>query len=239
MSRRTLRTFLAPAALLWGASIVAGHTWAAAQGGVDFAPLTANLSSRRLIRVLDTESSLGPMSRTPQTVTLADLVRFHGHPCDGLIAAAEGITLGLKALFPEGIVDRTDVAAATNASPCYSDVAAYLTGARTLYGTLVIDRSLGDEWILERRSTGKAVMVRLKPGVKPAGLPAMEKRLRNAGCDGPLIAQVQALQLTFIHRLFSAPPGSLYEVTELPVFPYSVTGERPDAAEARCGDSGR
>ncbi|MGC8722437.1 MAG: formylmethanofuran dehydrogenase subunit E family protein [Acidobacteriota bacterium] len=239
MSRRTLRTFLARAALLLGASIVAGHAWAAAQGVVNFAPLTAKVSSRVLVRVLDTESSLGPMSQRPQTVTLADLVRFHGHPCDGLIAAAEGITLGLKRLFPDGIVDRTDVAAATNASPCYSDAAAYLTGARTLYGTLVIDRNLGDEWILARRSTGEAVMVRLKPGVKPADLPAMEKTLRAAGCDGPLIVRVQGLQLTFIHRLLSAPPGSLYEVTELPAFPYPVTGERPDAAKARCGDRGR
>lgn len=50
------------------------------------APLTPDVSSRVLVRVLDTESSLGPMAKTPQEVTLADLVRFHGHPCDGLVA---------------------------------------------------------------------------------------------------------------------------------------------------------
>ncbi len=189
---------------------------------------------RVLVRVLDTESSLGPMSKTAQTVTLGDLIRFHGHPCDGLVASAEGITLGLKALFPGGVVDRTDVAAATNASPCYSDAAAYLTGARTIYGTLVIDKTLGDEWFLLRKSTGRAVRVRLKPGVKPAEIPAMEKALRAGGCDRPLIGRLQALQMEFIHRLFASAPESLYEVDVLPAFPYAVTGERPDAAKARC-----
>ncbi len=199
------------------------------------APLTAQSASRVLVRVLDTESSLGPMAMKPQEVTLGDLVRFHGHPCDGLVAAAEGIKLGLKTLFPDGIVDRTDVAAATNASACYSDVAAYLTGARTLYGTLVIDKSLGDEWLLLRRSTGKAVRVRLKAGVKPPELPEMEKRLRAEGCDETLIARVQAVQLAYIQRLLGSAPASLYEVEVLRSFPYPVTGERPDAAKARCG----
>ncbi len=189
-----------------------------------------------LVRTLDTESSLGPMSKAAQDVTLGDLIRFHGHPCDGLVAAAEGIALGLKALFSEGIVDRTDVAAATNASPCYSDVAAYLTGARTTYGTLVIDKGLGDEWFLLRRSTGRAVRVRLKPGVKPPEIPAMEKALRAEGCDKLLMGRLQALQMEFIHRLLVAPPRSLYDVETIPAFPYAVTGERPDAAKARCGE---
>ncbi len=194
--------------------------------------------ARVLVRVLDTESSLGPMSKTPQEVTLGDLVRFHGHPCDGLVAAAEGLTLGLKALFPEGIVDRTDVAAATNASPCYSDVAAYLTGARTIYGTLVIDKSLGDEWILLRRSTGRAVRVTLNPGVKPAELPGLEKKLRSTGCDRALMTQVQALQFRFIQKLLDSPPDALYAVSPVATFPYAVTGERPDAAKARCEQDG-
>lgn len=216
------------------ASAVALTGSAPAQCPSPYSPLTAEASSRVLVRVLDTESSLGPLAKTPQEVTLGDLVRFHGHPCDGLIAAAEGITLGLGALFPDGIVDRTDVAATTNASPCYSDVAAYLTGARTIYGTLVIDKALDDEWFLMRRSTGKTVRVSLKSGVKPADLPGMEKRLRAEGCDQRLIDQVQTVQLAYIHRLLSSPPESLYKVETLPAFPYSEKGERPDTAKARC-----
>ncbi len=224
----------------WGLCTMAGMMiatagWRATAGRPACEPVPRKDLARILVRTLDTESSLGPLSKTPQEVTLGDLVRFHGHPCDGLVAAAEGLTLGLKALFPDGIVDRADVAAATNASPCYSDAAAYLTGARTIYGTLVIDKALGDEWILLRRSTGRAVRVTLKPGVKPSDLPAMEKKLRALGCDGTLIAQVQSLQLAFIHRLLVSPPASLYDVVPLTAYPYAVTGERPDAEKARCG----
>ncbi len=134
------------------------------------------------IRVLDTVSSLGPLSRKTRTITLADLVRFHGHPCDGLIAAASGIAFGLRQLFPDGVVDRTDLAVIVNRSACYGDVAAYLTGARHRYGSFVIDPKLGDEWILLRRSTGTGVRIRLRPGIKPAELPVLEGRLKKAGC---------------------------------------------------------
>ena len=217
---------------------LAGVVSWASKGRPTYDPVPKAAFARVLVRALDTESSLGPMSKTPQDVTLGDLVRFHGHPCDGLVAAAEGIALGLKTLFPEGAVDRTDMAAATNASPCYSDAAAYLTGSRTIYGTLVIDNTLGDEWLLLRRSTGRAVRVRLKADVKPTDLPGLEKKLRADGCDRALITQVQGLQSAFIHRLLVSSPASLYDVAPLPVYPYPVTGERPDAAMARCGDSG-
>jgi formylmethanofuran dehydrogenase subunit E len=231
MTHGTVRAIFPIVALLAAATSPAGDG--------RYRPLVAGESSKVLVRALDTESSLGPLATSPQEVTLADLVRFHGHACDGLVAAAEGITLGLGALFPDGVVDRTDVVAATNASPCYSDVASYLTGARPIYGTLVIDRSLGDEWLLSRRSTGRTVRVRLRSGVKPAALPGLEKTLRATGCDGPLIAEVQRLQSAFIRRLLASPPASLYEVDVLPTFPYPVTAARPDAAKAPCAPPAR
>lgn len=230
------RAFLRPAvvaAVALFACAAYGDERAPAASGYD--PVTAAEGGRTLVRVVDTESSLGPLAATPRTVALDDLVRFHGHPCDGLVAAAEGVALGLKALFPDGVVDRTDVAAATNASPCYSDVTAYLTGARTLYGTLVIDRELGDEWILLRRSTGRAVRVLLRPGVKPEGLPALERQLRGEGCDAGLIRRVQRVQAGFIRTILDGPADAVYEVEELDAFPYPLAGSRPDAAKAACG----
>ena len=55
-----------------------------------------------VVRVVDTASSLGPLATETQVVTLADLVRFHGHPCDGLVVAAAGIAGGPRRLFPAG-----------------------------------------------------------------------------------------------------------------------------------------
>ncbi len=187
-----------------------------------------------VVRVLDTESSLGPLAAEPMTVTLRDLVRYHGHPCDGLVAASAGIAYGLRTLFPGGVVDRTDVVAAVNASPCYGDAAAYLTGARARYHTLIVDRDLGDTWILHRRSTGGTVAVSLKKGVKPDTLPALEEKLRSEGCDRTLIRKVQTLQITYSERVLSTPPKDVFDLKPLPSFPYEFGPVRADAAKAGC-----
>ncbi len=191
-----------------------------------------------VVRVVDTVSSLGPLATVPQTVTLTDLVRYHGHPCDGLVVAAAGVAYGLARLFPDGVVDRTDLVAATNASPCYGDATAYLTGARARYGTLVVDKNLGDAWILHRRSTGATVRVGLQPGIKPAELPGLESELRSRGCDRPLMARVAAVQDELIRRVLAADPATVFTVAALPAFPYPDRRPRADTLKARCGPAG-
>lgn len=52
--------------------------------------------------------------------------------------------------------------------------------------------------------------------------------------EAALIDRVQELQLAFIHRLLSSPPGSLFDIQVMPSFHYPLTGERPDAAKARA-----
>lgn len=187
------------------------------------------------VRVVDTVSSLGPLATETQFVTLADLVRYHGHPCDGLLVAAAGIADGLKRLFPDGVVDRTDLVAAVNRSACYGDAAAYLTGARSRYGSLVIDPSLGDEWIVGRRSTGQTVRIVLGAGFKPPELAGMERELRAAACPSALIAAVQGLQRRFALAVLAVPPERAFEVRPLPGFPYPTGEARPDTAKRACG----
>jgi len=69
--------------------------------------------------VLDTESSLGPYAEGTKAVGLKDLIKMHGHPCDGLVTAACALRVGLSHLYPNGPIDRTDTACVTNNSPCY------------------------------------------------------------------------------------------------------------------------
>jgi formylmethanofuran dehydrogenase subunit E len=207
-----------------------------------FAPAQAPLSTAEIaaaryapvVRVVDTVSSLGPLSRTPQTITLVDLVHYHGHPCDGLVVAAAGVAYGLAHLFPEGVVDRTELVAAANASPCYGDATAYLTGTRARYGTLVVDKRLGDAWILHRRSTGATVRVSLKPGIKPAELPGLEATLRKAGCDWALMSRVVAVQNELVHRVLAAAPATVFNLDALPAFPYAIGSPRADTLKALC-----
>jgi len=192
-----------------------------------------------VLRVVDTVSSLGPLANQPRTVTLADLVGFHGHPCDGLFVAAAGIAHGLDTLFPEGVVDRTDVVVVVNRSACYGDVAAYLTGARHRYGSLVVDPDLGDRWIVYRRSTGEAVAVELRPGLKPEGLPGLEAELRAAdGCPPDLTGRVQRVQTDFALSVLELPPGEAFTSEPLGRFPYDAGAPRPDTSKRLCPPSG-
>lgn len=211
---------------------------AAPVGAVEPGPLTVQEALAApfapTIEVVDTVSSLGPLSAQPQTVTLTDLVRFHGHPCDGLVVAAAGMAYGLRYLFPKGVADRTDLAAEVNRSACYGDVVAYLTGARHRYGSLVIDPNLGDEWILFRRSTRQAVHVRLRPGIKPPELPVLERRLKQADCPPALIARVQQLQRTFALAVLSRPPEQVFEVSASDAGEKTPGEARPDTLKKTC-----
>lgn len=186
------------------------------------------------IAVLDTVSSLGPLAPAPRHVGLDALVAWHGHPCDGLVAAAVGLAHGLPILFPDGIVDRTDLCAATNRSACYGDVAAFLTGARHRYGSLTIDPELGDVWIVHRRSSGATVRIRLRDGIKPAELPGLEAELRRGGCPPELMARVEALQDVFSRRLLRTAPVELFEVELLDAYPYPLGEARPDTVKRDC-----
>lgn len=139
----------------------------------------ANAPYAPTFEVLDTESSLGPYAAKTKTITLKDLVKMHGHACDGLVTAACALALGLKELYPDGVIDRTDTGCISNNSPCYGDAAAYVTGGRIRFGTQKIDPRLGNEFILYRFSAGRAVRVYLRPGVFPAEIVALEKAIRG------------------------------------------------------------
>ncbi len=196
-------------------------------------PLEA-LLDRVVARVSDTAGSLAARSAHAREVTLADLVRFHGHPCDGLMIAARGLALGLAELFGDGPVDRTDLAGATNASVCYGDVLGYLTGARhRCYGSITVDAKLGDEWLLLHRATGDAVRVAHRPGVKPARLVEQEAALRAATCPSELIAEVGSLQRELSERVWIAPARELFTVERI-TFPYDPGKLRADVVKRDC-----
>lgn len=186
------------------------------------------------VAVVDTTSSLGPLSATPQDVGLDELVAWHGHPCDGLVAVAAGLCHGLRTLFPEGPVDRTDLCVATNRSACYGDVAAFLTGARHRYGTLMIDPDLGDEWIVHRRATGQTLRIRLRSGIKPAELPGLEAELRAAACPPERMRRVERLQDEFARSLLERSPDELFDLEFLDTYPYPLGELRPDTRKRDC-----
>ncbi|MFC1766413.1 formylmethanofuran dehydrogenase subunit E family protein [Planctomycetota bacterium] len=183
--------------------------------------------------VLDTQSSLGPYAEETKNIGLKDLIRMHGHPCDGLVTAACGIRLGLSRLYPDGPIDRTDTACITNNSPCYGDVAAYLTGGRIRFGTQKIDPSLSNEFILYRLSTNRAVKVSLRDGVFPQQVAELEKKLKSGVFTIEEMQQCQQLQWEYAKGLLSTPLEQSFVVADLTDFvwtpdPYIYRGPRGD-----------
>lgn len=186
-----------------------------------------------IFEVLDTESSLGRYALMTKTITVKDIIKFHGHACDGLLVCAAGLKIGLSKLFPSGIIDRTDLRVITKNSPCFVDTCAYLTGGRINFGTLEIDNSLGWSWIIQRISTKKAVKISLKKEALPEEVEEMEKKIRGGKYSIKDIDRCRNIQWKFAKKILSLPPNKAFRVTILEnfAFPeptYPKVGKRGD-----------
>lgn len=193
-----------------------------------------------VFNVLDTESSLGPYADKTKTITLNDLVKMHGHPCDGLISAACALSLALQTLYPEATIDRTDTGCITNNSPCFGDVAAYLTGGRIRFGTQKINPEMKSEFIVYRFSTKEAVKVTLKPGVFPDDVAALERKIRAGDFSQEELRRCQQLQWDFARNLMRHPLTESFLVERMPPFEwipdtYEHLGPRGDIVNKNAG----
>ena len=188
----------------------------------DFFPewaISAKFNQPVLVR--DTQSALGRLSASPKEISLKDLARMHGHLCDGLVISFVELKAELQRLFPDGVVDRTDLRVVSKNGPCWVDAAAWLTGARINFQTLRVDSAVGDGFIVQKISTGVAWEVRLKPGVFPETLAALEKRIRDLRADGKPVdpAEVERFEEmanALIRQLLNTPPAELLSLTERP-----------------------
>ncbi len=199
----------------------------------------ANAAFAPVFHVRDTESSLGPYAAESKTITLKDLVKMHGHACDGLVTAACAMSVGLTALYPDGVIDRTDTGCITNNSPCYGDVAAYLTGGRIRFGTQKIDPALGNEFILHRLSTNETVKVTLRRGVFPPELLALEEKIRAGTFTMDEMRRCQQMGWDYARRLLNTPPEECFQIVAVKDFrwvpdEYEHRGRRGDIVNKDC-----
>lgn len=172
------------------------------------------------IVVKDTDSALGRYNQQTKEIGLKDLARIHGHLCDGLVIAFVEIKAVLGKLFPDGVVDRTDLRLVSKNGPCWADTAAFMTGARINFQTLRIDASIGDGFIVQKISTGEAYKVHLKPGVFPEDQAALEGKIRGLRAEGkPVTAAdidlVEKMGDDLSLKLISTPPEDLLNIEEL------------------------
>ena len=120
-----------------------------------------------VFEILATRGTQGRYYPYTYAVTIKDIVKFHGHDCEGLSHAACCCKMAFNILFPDNIVDRSVLRGITGTSPCWTDAVAFLTGARLQYGNLAYfkDKGYGHAIILCREDTGQAVLATWKKGI--------------------------------------------------------------------------
>jgi formylmethanofuran dehydrogenase subunit E len=172
--------------------------------------------------VIDTRSAQGRIDRRPKTVTVADLVLFHGHACDGLLRGVWAMRALADVALGDRPFDRSDLMVVSKNSPCLGDVAAYLTGGRARFGTHRLDAALGVGYIVERISTGETWEVREEPDFFPALIAAWEAALLgdvDEDAKRELLAVHEAAQWDWVRNtLLSSQPVDRYRVQQLDRF---------------------
>lgn len=174
------------------------------------------------LHVRDTDSALGRynLPNHTKTLTLEDLVKFHGHLCDGIVFSYLQISVALHKLFPDGVIDRTDLVGACKNSPCMVDALSYMTGARINFKTLKIDSSLGLAHVIQKISTGQTYKVQLAASSFHEQLSGAEKKIRakianHEDVHPQEIDEAERLAEEFIDQMLHTPLERLIVVEEL------------------------
>jgi formylmethanofuran dehydrogenase subunit E len=184
-----------------------------------------------VFRVRDTVNKYGRYARDTKTITLKDLIKYHGHFCGGLVEGATALRVAFDRLFPEGIIDRTDLRIASNNSACGADVADYLSGARTRFGSHLLDRTLGaSEYVVKRLSTGASVRVLINQQTYPVAVRALMKTIESGDYEPADIDRFQDLQWQCARVLVSQPAVDSVDIRN------AATYQWP---KPPCGDLGR
>lgn len=187
-------------------------------------------------QVRDTVNKYGRYAKQTKSITLKDLIKFHGHFCGGLVESAGALRLALDALFPDGVIDRTDLRIISNNSACGGDVAAYLTGARSRFGSHHIDHALKEsEFIVQKVSTGETVRVRVRPEAYPTEVRTQMKKIESGQYTPRDLDMFQELQWNYARQLVTRPLTESFLVEKLPDFAWPAP-VCPDLGRRRDND---
>jgi len=162
-------------------------------------------------RVIDTDFSKGQLKHK-QTLEYEDLVKFHGHSCDGLLEGMLALQLGLKELYPNGIIDRTNTRVVSKSSPCLTDAAIYLTGGRYQYNSFYVDNAFEGLYILQRKDTKKTVRLIRKAGVKPSLIDSLGALAIQQKLSYVELQKLRKLEEAYADKLRASVPATLFTV---------------------------
>ncbi len=169
------------------------------------------------MKVNDTDFSKGRLGHV-QTIDLNDLVKFHGHLCDGLVVGHLALQEALNELYLDGITDRTNTRIISKPSPCLTDVAIYTTGGRYQFNTFYTTEEFEGLFVVQRIDTKEAVSVSMKKGVKPVEidqLGSLAVKGELSSCD---LDKLQSLEDDFATELLSTKASDNFIVHKISNF---------------------
>ena len=172
------------------------------------------LAQNPSMKVIDTDFSKGRLQNV-QIITLNDAAKLHGHLCDGLVVGFLGLKETLYKLYPDSIIDRTNTRIVSKSSPCLTDVAIYLTGARYQYNTFYVSDSINYLFIVQRIDNEKTYGVKLKSGLKPAAIDSLGRLATKGELDACGIDSLRKLESEFSSFLLSKNPQDLFIIEEI------------------------
>ncbi len=131
-----------------------------------YAPMVARPYAP-VFEILATKGTQGRYYQRTYAVTIKDMIKWHGHDCEGTTHAANNMKMAFKILFPDGIIDRSVLKGISGKGPCWSDAVAFLTGARVQYGNLGYfkNKDYNHAILLYRTDTKVAVLATWKKGI--------------------------------------------------------------------------
>lgn len=178
--------------------------------------LSANLllAQNPYIKVIDTDFSKGRLQNV-QTITLNDAAILHGHLCDGLVVGFLGLKETLYKLYPDSIIDRTNNRIVSKSSPCLTDIAIFMTGARYQYNTYYVSDSIQYQFVVQRIDNEKAFGVKLKPDLMPTAIDSLGKLATKGELDACGINSLRKLESEFSVFLLSQNPQDLFIIEEI------------------------
>lgn len=214
---------------------LAAPVWAADNASEWYYPQwLADAPYAPVFRVRDTVNKYGRYADEIKVITVKDLIKFHGHFCGGLVEGTTVLRVAFDRLFPDGIIDRTDLRIATNNSACGGDVASYLSGARTHFGSHLIDAKLKEsDFVVQRLSTGKTVRVVINAATYPQEVRTQMRKIESGKFEPADIDLFQDVQWAYAKKLVSRPASESVDVTDNPDYiwpepPCKDLGKRRD-----------
>ncbi len=131
-----------------------------------YAPMVAQPYAP-VFEILATKGTQGRYYPYTYAVTIKDMIKWHGHDCEGTTHAANMMKMAFNILFPDGIIDRSVLKGISGTGPCWSDAVAFLTGARLQYGNLGFfkNKDYNHAVIIYREDTKVAVLATWKKGI--------------------------------------------------------------------------